>query len=169
MNIPRRRWLALVLLGGFAVWLCLFWLERSSREAPYSLIEPGLYLGAWVPEPPPGTRAVVNLCGREDPYAVEACLHEPIFEGPKAPDLAWLRRVVWFIGEQRRSGKTVNVHCLAGMNRSAAAVAYLMHEHDWPRDRALAFVQARRPQVQPNPALLRLLAEWERSRKEKGD
>ena len=49
------------------------------------------------------------------------------------------------------------------MNRSGMAVtAYLMYEHGWPRDEALAYVQARRPQVQPNPDLMRLLTDWER-------
>ena len=51
---------------------------------------------------------------------------------------------------------------MAGMNRSGAAVtAYLMYEHGWGRDEALAFLRGRRPQVQPNPTLMRLLAEWE--------
>jgi hypothetical protein len=38
-----------------------------------------------------------------------------------------------------------------------------MAEHHWGRDRALAFLRARRPQIQPNPAFLRLLAEWEQA------
>jgi len=115
-----------------------------------------------VPEPPPGTTAVLNLCGKEDPYHADAHLWEPVLEGGKEPDLAWLRRLVEFIAAQRRAGATVYVHCLAGMNRSGTvAVAYLMQEHGWTRDRALAFAQAKRPQIQPNRAFQRLLAEWE--------
>jgi protein-tyrosine phosphatase len=117
-----------------------------------------------VDRPPPGARAVVNLCGRPDTYPAEASLWEPVFEGGREPTLDWLRRVVGFIDEQRLAGRTTYVHCLSGMNRSGAAVtAYLMHEHGWGRDEALRFLQERRPEVQPNPILMRLLAEWEQA------
>jgi hypothetical protein len=161
MKKTVRILVAITLVSVLAVWLWLTWLEQS-YEAPYSIIEEGLYLGSAVNEPPVGTKAVVNLCGRKDTYEVDAVLWEPIFEGGDEPDLCWLRRVVEFITEQRNAGRPIYVHCLAGMNRSGAAVtAYLMHEHGWSRDAALAYVQKKRPVVQPNPALLRLLAEWE--------
>lgn len=154
---PILAFLVLVCLG---IWLWLVWLEQS-RDAPYHHIEDGLYLGGSVAQPPSGTEAVVNLCGREDSYTVPAALWEPIFEADKEPSIDWLRRVVGFIDDQRQAGRTVYVHCLAGMNRSGAAVtAYLMFEHGWDRDVALAFIQGR-PQVQPNPTLMRLLAQWQ--------
>lgn len=160
----RRCWLVLVVVAAIGVWLWLGWLERSYREEPYSLIEDGLYLGSAVSEPPPGTKAVLNLCAKPDPYSVDASLQEPIFEEGKEPSLAWLKRTVEFIDSQRRAGVVTYVHCLCGMNRSGAVVtAYLMYEHRWSRDQALAFVRSKRPQVQPNPALMRLLAEWEQS------
>ena len=144
---------------GVLIWLR--WLEQSYDE-PYCQIEGGLYLGSSVNQPPPGTRAVVNLCGREDTYHVEASLWIPIFEGGKEPDLEWLNRVVKYIATQRNAELPTYVHCLAGMNRSGAVVtAYLMSKHGWERDKALSFVQERRPVVQPNPTLMRLLAEWE--------
>jgi len=53
------------------------------------------------------------------------------------------------------------------VNRSGAVVtAYLMYEHGWNRDEALAYVRRKRPVVQPNPTLMRLLGEWERAMKE---
>ncbi|HMF19078.1 MAG TPA: dual specificity protein phosphatase [Gemmataceae bacterium] len=163
----KKKWwqilLALVFVSGLAVWLALLWLERSYREEPYSLIEGGLYLGSSVPEPPPGTKAVLNLCGRKDSYAVDKLLWEPILEGGKDPDLAWLERMVEFIDGQRQAGRITYVHCLAGMNRSGMVVtAYLMSRHNWSRDQALKFVQSKRPQIQPNPMLIRLLGEWEK-------
>ena len=95
-------------------------------------------------------------------------LWEPIFEGGVEPSLEWLGRVVDFIATQRRAGWPTYVHCLAGMNRSGAVVtAYLMYEHGWGRDVALAYLQDKRPVVQPNPALMRLLADWEKTLKEK--
>lgn len=164
MKALRRHWLAVVVLVGLGIWLWLVWLEQSYREEPYALIEDGLYVGSSVPEPPPGTTAVLNLCGREDPYSVDACLWEPILEGGKEPTLEWLRRMVDFIHGQRRAGATVYVHCLAGVNRSGMVVtAYLMHEHNWDRDRALAFVRSKRPQIQTDSGLMRLLAEWEKA------
>jgi hypothetical protein len=163
-----RVWLLFAtLLICAGAWLWLRWLGES-YDRPYCRVEDGLYVGSAVTEPPPGTAAVVNLCGRQDNYEVEAALWEPVFEAGREPDLDWLRRVVGFIDEQRRAGRTTYVHCLAGMNRSGAAVtAYLMHKNGWGRDEALAFVQSRRPQIQPNPELMRLLAEWERVLKER--
>jgi protein-tyrosine phosphatase len=154
---------AIPLLAGIGVWLWLSWLERSYRDAPYSLIEDGLYVGSSVDAPPPGTKALLNLCGRKDAYKVDALLWEPILEGGKDPDVAWLRRMVEFIDEHQRAGRTTFVHCMAGMNRSGMVVtAYLMSRHNWGRDQALKFVQSKRPQIQPNPSLMRLLAEWEK-------
>jgi hypothetical protein len=166
-NPNLKKWwqilLAVVLLTGLGVWLWLLWLERSYREEPYSLIEDGLYLGSAVAEPPPGTKAVLNLCGRKDPYVVDNLLWGPILESGKDPDLAWLRRMVEFIDTQQRAGNITFIHCMAGMNRSGMVVtAYLMFKHNWSRDQALDFVQSKRPQIQPNPSLLRLLSEWEK-------
>jgi hypothetical protein len=159
MKIVLRALLATLIIGGIGAWLWLTWLE-STYDQPYCRVEDGLYIGSSVSEPPPGTKAVVNLCGREDPYSVEASLWEPVFEAGKEPNLEWLRRVVEFIAAQRKMNRIVYVHCAAGMNRSGAAVtAYLMQAHGWGRDKALAYLRDKRPQVQPNPLLMRLLAD----------
>jgi hypothetical protein len=162
MKTLRRNLLVIALLGCGGVCLWLLWLALSYRDEPYSLIEDGLYVGASVPEPPAGTGAVVNLCDRKDPYEVDTCLWEPILDAGKAPSIDWLRRIVEFIDGQRREGVTTYVHCAAGVSRSGmVVVAYLMYEHDWTRDRALAFIRSRRFQINPNPAFMQLLAEWE--------
>lgn len=158
----RHHVLAALLLCCLGAWIALLWLQHVYGEKPYSMLEDRLYVGGLVSAPPPGTRAVVNLCEQKDPYEVEDQLWEPI-DGGKAPSLDWLRRVVEFIDARRRAGATTYVHCLAGMNRSGMVVtAYLMYEHDWDREQALAFVRSRRPEVQPNPSMMRFLAEWER-------
>lgn len=147
----RTRVLLALLFCCFAVGIVLLWLEQLATEKHYSWIEDRLYVGSATHAPPPGTRAVVNLCDREDPYRVDTLLWEPI-DGTRPPGIEWLQRVVEFIDEQRRAGATSYVHCLAGMNRSGMVVtAYLMYEHGWGRDEALAFVRARRPEIQPNP------------------
>jgi protein-tyrosine phosphatase len=57
------------------------------------------------------------------------------------------------------------VHCFQGASRSGLVMtAYLMREHDWTRDEAMAHIRARRPQLRPNPAFMKLLDEWERER-----
>ena len=161
MNRTKAIFAAIVLACGIAVWLGLSLLEDSYRERPFDLIEEKLYLGQALREPPPGTTAVVNLCGLPDPYQLEANLWEPVLEKGIEPTLEWLWKVTDFIDEQRRGGRTVYVHCFAGVNRSGAAMmAYLMREHGWSRDRALTFVQSKRPQVHPNPDLMRLLDQW---------
>lgn len=153
--------LMLFLACVLVAWATLQWLAWS-YDAPYCLVENGLYVGSSVDAPPHGTQAVVNLCGKKDPYDVEFSLWEPVFEAGKEPDLDWLRRTVAFIREQRQNQRTTYVHCLAGMNRSGAVVtAYLMAENGWDRDQALAYLQKKRPQIQPNPILLRLLRDWQ--------
>ena len=155
-------------LGSGGAGLALLWTHHSSDQ-PYSEMEPGLILGSSVEQPPHGTQAVVNLCGRPDPYQAGPSLWEPMYEdGPgvaaREPTLDLLRRVVGFIHEQRRAGRTTYVHCMLGANRSAAVVtAYFMQEHGIGRDEALAFVQRRRPVVQLDPTMLRLLAEREQT------
>jgi hypothetical protein len=164
--MTKRSWRPLLLLAilcacvGF--WFWLRWRAESAEEKPYHLIEDGLYLGSSVPKPPPYTSAVVNLCALEDHYKVDAMLWEPILEGGKPPGVDWLNRVVGFIDAERRSGRTVYVHCLAGINRSATVVtAYLMFEHRWDRDKALAHVKLKRPLAQPDPNLMKLLTDWQ--------
>jgi len=138
--------------------------ESASPERPFDRIEARLYLGEAVSKPPPRTSAVVNLCSLEDRYTVDARLWRPVLEGGRRPTLEWLLEVVDFIDDQRQAGRTVYVHCMAGVNRSAAATtAYLMREHGWSREQALAFVSSKRSQVQLNPELVRLLDEWESS------
>lgn len=155
----------LLLLGGAVAWVWLAGLEsvENSKTAPYSLIEDRLYVGGSVSEPPAGTEAVVNVCFQEDNYQCANCLAEPM-DGVEPPSIERLHRIVQFIDEQRRAGRTTYVHCLAGMNRSGMVVtAYLMYEHKWSVEQALAYARTKRPQIHPNSAMMRLLAEWERT------
>jgi protein-tyrosine phosphatase len=93
---------------------------------------------------------------------VDFCLWEPILDAGKAPDLAWLQRVVEFIDSQRRAGATTYIHCVAGVSRSGmVTTAYLMYRNRWGREKALAFVRSKRPQIDPNAAFMQLLREWE--------
>lgn len=159
----RPQILVVVLLLLLSAWLILRWREQPYQQ-PYHLIEDGLYLGEAVTEPPIGTQAVVNVCGRPDPYEVEHVLHLPVLEqGNSQPTVEWLQKIVAFIDEQRDAERTVYVHCSAGMNRSPTAVAaYLMFKHEWTADEALRYLQQKRPLAGPNPQLQRLLKDWEK-------
>jgi len=151
----RRAWLLIGVLTAFAFGLAARALiYEAIREPPdFSQIEDGLYLGAQVDSPPPGTGAVLNLCEFEDHYTTEVYHHEPIRDAEPAPSLDWLRRQVDFIAAQRQAGRTTFAHCLNGVSRSGmVVVAYLMRKNKWTRDEALAHVQSRRPTPPARPS-----------------
>lgn len=133
-----------------------------SRKAPWHKIEEGLYVGKWVRVPPPEVQAVLNLCERRNQYRLEANFHEPIKDVGDPPSLIWLERMVSLIAEQRDQGRTVYVHCMAGVSRSGlVAAAWLMREHNWTRKEAMELLRAQRPKINPRPAFRELLKKWE--------
>lgn len=159
--------LLVLLLASLLAWGWLRWEERRYRDQteaePYSQIEESLYQGRLVNEFPPGTAAVLNLCESKDSSTCEVIRWVPIPDAAPAPSLDWLREAVAFVEEQRAAGRTVYVHCAAGVSRSGmVVVAYEMKKHGWSRDEALAFVRTRRPITNPNPAFRELLLEWEK-------
>jgi hypothetical protein len=164
----RRWWLRFLLIDLIVVAAVggVYWVvDRLTRQWPnYAQIEEGLYLGGFVREPPPGTRATLNLCENDDPYRVEVHEWRPIPDTAPAPSLDWLRQQVRFVAEQRQAGRQTYVHCRAGVSRGGLViVAYLMAEHNWSRDEALAFARGKRASVRPNPAFMQLLLDWEKS------
>lgn len=168
---PRRRALDLSWLLGLVAVVVLAWgglvlVEWAYRPGPnYTEIEPGLYLGGYVTDPPAGTRAVLNLCETEDPHQAERHRWEPIADAAPAPSLDWLREQVAWIDAQRRDGRPVYVHCRNGVSRSAMVLAaYLMWRDGLPVDDAVARLRRSRPIVRPNPAFRDLLGEWEREK-----
>jgi protein phosphatase slingshot len=167
----RQVWRSGLVVGVAAAALAVLGVQYLSREPPnYSQVEDSLYLGGYVPEPPPQATAVLNLCETEDPYQAEVHRWEPIPDAEPAPSLDWLRRQVGFVTAQRQAGRTVFVHCRNGVSRGGlVVVGYLMARHGWSRDEALGFVRSRRPVVRPNPAFMRLLQEWEESLKAGSD
>lgn len=162
MKVTRLRILVALLIGLAAAWAILVGIERLHREPEnYTLIEDGLWMGGNTELPPPGTRAVLNLCEFEDPYECEVHAWVKVRDA-KAPSIAWLQEQVEFIETQRGAGRTTFVHCFQGVSRSGLVVtAYLMRKHSWTRDEAIAKIREKRPQLRPNPAFMELLSEWE--------
>ena len=55
MMMPRRRFLLALLVAAAAVWPVLSAIDWFYREEEnYSIIEQGLYMGAYTENPPPG-------------------------------------------------------------------------------------------------------------------
>ena len=165
MSVKRRRWPwpvgGVLTLAALAV--ALVALDRFTREPPnYAEVEPGLFVGGDVADPPPGASAVLNLCESEDRY--RAAFHEwhPIRDAAPAPSLDWLRERVAFIDTHRTAGRVVYVHCRNGVSRSVMVVtAYLMKARGLSATHALAEVKATRELARPNPAFRDLLLAWE--------
>jgi hypothetical protein len=148
-----------LLLAG--ILLLRFYLDSREQEN-FTLIEPGLYMGGKLPKAPPGTDAVLNLCESDDGYRAGDYFWSPIPDTSPAPSLEWLEEKVNYVTDQRSQGKTVYVHCRAGVSRAGlVVVAYEMAKNHWTRDQALDFVRSQRPVTRPNPALMELLLEWE--------
>lgn len=163
MRISRFTILVVLLAGVIAAWLIALGVVRLyGPEEDYTQIEDGLYMGGFVEEPPPGTRAVLNLNVWPDSYRCEIQRHEPIRDAAAAPSLDWLREMVDFVRMQQADRRQTYVHCFQGVSRSGLVVtAYLMEKNDWTRDEALQYIRSKRPNVKPNEAFMQLLAEWE--------
>src|SRR5262249_3866782 len=140
MNVTRRGVLiAILVVLVAAAWPVLWGIDQLYREPEnYSLIEDGLWMGGNTERPPPGTRAVLNLCELDDPYRCEVHAWKSIRDAAPAPSIDWLKEQVDFIEAQRNAGRTTFVHCVQGASRSGLVVtAYLMRKHGWTRDKAI--------------------------------
>ncbi len=167
-SIWLPRWLIAVVTTTFVTGVLVrLAVDRLAREAPnFTQIEDGLFMGGHVSDPPPGTRAVLNLDENQDRYTADVYRWEPIPDAEPAPDISWLRRQVEFIAAQRRAGKPVFVRCRNGVSRSGMVlVAYEMFEHSCSRDEALTIVRRMRPAVRPHPAFMSALLDWEQALK----
>ncbi|HVT80875.1 MAG TPA: dual specificity protein phosphatase [Phycisphaerae bacterium] len=135
--------------------------DTAALQANYSLVETGFYIGGFQTKPPDAA-AILNLSRYKDDYSADVYQWQPIDDGSPAPSLDWLREQVKFIDAQRRAGRTVFVHCDAGVSRSAmVSAAYFMWRDHLTRERALAYLRVARPRVFPNKAFMELLARWE--------
>lgn len=136
----------------------------------FAEVEPKLWIGQQVTEPPQGVNAVLNLCEIPDIYQNNfdriECQQQVISDGHKepAPSLDWLKRQVQWVTERIHQGKSVYIHCLGGVSRCGlVTAAYLMTSHGVGREQALAIIRKARPQVTPRPAFWQLLSDYEKT------
>ena len=68
-----------------------------------------------------------------------------------------------FINEHRTNGRSVLVHCMAGVSRSAAIViGYIMKYHDMDLEKAFKFVRGKRSCIQPNHGFIEQLTAYQK-------
>ena len=89
------------------------------EKEDFALIEKNLYMGGLVKAPPPGTKAVLNLCEQQDSYACDVQFWKPIHDGQPVPSGDWLRDAVDIIDQQQKLERVTYVHCFAGASPAA--------------------------------------------------
>lgn len=140
------------------------------------LIAPGLYLGnikalviLGMCEPEEQSSwCVVSVLGDDDRHGLSMPRHVhehhniTIDDAPDADLAQHFVRAHGFIQRALEQDKTVLVHCMAGISRSATIVAaHLMLERKIGRDEALAIVRKARSIVGPNHGFREQLKELE--------
>jgi hypothetical protein len=122
-------------------------------------------------DPPACITHVVNATNRCVPNAFEGgagrtCVYYNVDldDAEGAPIAEHFEGVGRFIGEARRGGGAVLVHCMCGVSRSASLVlSYLMAAEGMTLRAAFAHAKARRPVIAPNPTFARALQRRERA------
>lgn len=85
----------------------------------------------------------------------------PIEDGP-SPGLPWLKMVVTCIEQLDKLNYRVLIHCTAGISRSAfVTAAFLMQRWGMSRNAALDMIGKVNNKIDPAPAFICLLIEWE--------
>jgi dual specificity phosphatase 12 len=146
-------------------------------DAPAHEIIPRLWLGnrkaavddpEWIKDH--GVTAVFN-CTKQIPFsaAVQRKYRVPVDDNLQPIEIQhmgdWAAETQLKLSREYREGRTVLVHCHAGMQRSAAVVAmFLMLLYGWPAEKAMAYIKERRsiaffPAANFEPAIERWEAE----------
>jgi atypical dual specificity phosphatase len=110
-----------------------------------------------------GIGAVINLCAeRQDDLsrlsqAQMTSLWLPVID-TCAPTLAQITQGIEWIEQQLHSGRTIYIHCAAGVGRSATMLAcWYMYAWGMGVQDILLFLKARHPQISPTRRQMRQL------------
>ncbi|KAM1251847.1 hypothetical protein ACFX13_040755 [Malus domestica] len=142
-----------------------------SREALYTEISEGLFVGGWPSSPdklPPGDPAIVD-CTCELPRKCEVTWHSylcvPTWD-TRAPPPAAIESAVKWACRKRAQNKPVFVHCAHGHGRSVAVMCALLVAlgvtEDWKNAEKL--IREKRPHIRMNALHRRALEEWSKHR-----
>ncbi|CAN6562118.1 unnamed protein product [Malus baccata var. baccata] len=142
-----------------------------SREAPYTEICEGLFVGGWPSSPdklPPGDPAIVD-CTCELPRKPEFSGHSylcvPTWD-TRAPPPAAIESAVKWACRKRDQNRPVFVHCAYGHGRSVAVMCALLVAlgvaEDWKNAEKL--IREKRPYIRMNALHRMALEEWSKHR-----
>ncbi|XP_048442007.1 uncharacterized protein YnbD isoform X1 [Pyrus x bretschneideri] len=145
--------------------------RMQSREAPYTEISEGLFVGGWPSSQdklPPGDPAIVD-CTCEFPRNSEVSGHSylcvPTWDTRAPPPVAIESAVKWAC-RKRAQNKPVFVHCAYGHGRSVAVMCALLVAlgvaEDWKNAEKL--IREKRPYIRMNALHHRALEEWSKHR-----
>jgi hypothetical protein len=153
-------------------WSAIAWARSGGprHEFNATLIDPALklYMGGGYANPlPPEFDAVVSLALESPVTAPMGTLTAPILDDANmAPPIGWLANAVSWVEWCQMQRWSTLCHCAEGVSRSGlVTVACVMKARGWGRDKALAYVKSKRDVCEPNPAFMKLLAEWESNQK----
>ncbi|KAJ7974888.1 Dual specificity phosphatase protein [Quillaja saponaria] len=164
---------ALIMFSPYLYFVRLFSAIRRlrSREAPYSEVSEGLYVGGWPSSPdklPPGDPAIID-CTCELPRMSEfsglAYLCIPTWD-TRAPQPAEIESAVKWALRKRALKRPIFVHCAYGHGRSVAVMCALLVAlgiaEDWKNAEKL--IRERRPYIRMNVLHRKALEEWSKHR-----
>lgn len=169
--------------GSFPVWALLMFapylffvrvfskLRRLiSREAPYSEICEGVYVGGRPSSPktlPPGNPAIVDCTcefPRSSKFSESSYLCIPTWD-TRAPRPEEIDLAVRWACRKRAQNRPVFIHCAYGHGRSVAVTCALLVAlgvtEDWKR--AEKFIRERRPCIRMNDLHHKALEEWSKN------
>ena len=138
----------------------IFGAEPSyANAAPANEVIPRIWLGSfhsarddeWLRTH--GIQIIFN-CTKDLPFTpcetVEARYRVPVHDNLEPAEIKALASfsasVAYEIVKHYKEGKTILIHCAAGMQRSAACTAFFLISHfKWHADEAIAFIKSKRP------------------------
>uniref|UniRef100_A0A7S2WF89 Protein-tyrosine-phosphatase n=1 Tax=Rhizochromulina marina TaxID=1034831 RepID=A0A7S2WF89_9STRA len=138
---------------------------RRKKPAKFELVHqvlPRLYCGGWAAlnndcavlrrhKVSAVVSVVSSTIQRSLPAFITSRLHVVVNDAPEADLLTHLPRIVRFIDENRMQGRSVYVHCGAGISRApSACIAFVMSKSGLAFPEAAALVKRGRPCARPN-------------------
>ncbi|XP_028805178.1 uncharacterized protein LOC114760093 [Neltuma alba] len=173
---------ALIMFSPYLYFVRLFSTLRRmrSREAPYSEISEGLYVGGWPSSReklPPGDPAIIDCTcelPRKSEFSGLSYMCVPTWD-TRSPQPAEIETAVKWAIRKRELKRPIFIHCAYGHGRSVAVMCALLVAlgiaEDWKNAEKL--IKQKRPYIRMNALHRKALGEWSKHRlsmpKKKGE